>query len=328
MTVVAVDTRPLRHWLRAADRTHLVICCSEHRDPVRWSGAIARPGVQLAVIRLATCLAQANPAVLLELVAGGASGITVALDGCASREEAASVVARASEFLTALRPDAARNTGGPAIEGATVLPPRRRHGAVWPILDINTVPMSRRALLGRPDGPDLAEPGENPTRRLLSVLRELAGGQDPGTALDGIPTGVPRLTATSCAGSGVCARSCPARALVVTSTVLAEATDQREAMAQFQLAFAPALCTGCGQCLQVCPESALGRSGEHVWSELLAGEPVSLRVGLIRRCARCGGPHGRLGELCAVCAYRAAHPFGSTMPPGWPVTQRPPVADR
>lgn len=323
MTVVAVDTRPLRHWLYAADQPHLVICCAEHPDPAGWSGAVVRPGAQHAVVRLATCVAQASPAVLLELMAGGASGITVSLDGCALREEAASVVARASDFLTALRPP-----GGRAITGAKALPPKRKHGAAWPILGIGKVPMSRRALLGRPDGLDLAEPAENPTQRLLSVLRELAGGQDLETALDGIPTGVPRLTATTCAGSGVCARSCPAGALAVTSTVLAGATDEREAMAQFQLTLAPALCTGCGQCLGVCPESALGRSGEHTWSELLAGEPVSLRVGLLRRCARCGGPHGRLGECCAVCAYRAAHPFGSTMPPGWPQTVSEPVADR
>ena len=123
------------------------------------------------------------------------------------------------------------------------------------------VPMSRRALLGRSDGLDLTEPSEHPIERLLAVLRELADGQDPGTSLDAIPTGIPRLTAARCAGNGACARTCPVGALALTSTVLAEAGADRNAMAQFQLTFAAGRCTDCGQCLRVCPESALQRSG-------------------------------------------------------------------
>jgi ferredoxin len=104
--------------------------------------------------------------------------------------------------------------------------------------------------------------------------------------------------------------------LTLTRTVLAEANPDQDAIAQFQLTFDPARCTDCGQCIQICPESAFERSGEYLWSSLLAGERVGLRVGLIRRCARCGVGHGGSGDLCAVCAYRAANPFGSTMPPG------------
>jgi ferredoxin len=88
-------------------------------------------------------------------------------------------------------------------------------------------------------------------------------------------------------------------------------------MAQFQLTFEALRCAGCGQCLQICPESALQRSGEQVWSSLLTGTSVRLRAGLIRRCARCGIEHGRSGDLCAVCAFRAGNPFGSVMPPGF-----------
>jgi ferredoxin len=324
MTTIA-DTRPLRHWLHSADGPHLVICCAEHPDPGEWSrvvvgvggprgsgsrvGGPRGPGSELAVVQLARCLADVNPAVLLELVAGGARGITVVLDGCASPSEAEAVVGRAGTFLSALgRPE--------TIDGALALPRDRKHGAAWPILGESAVPVSRRALFGRPDGLDLVEPSEHPTERLVAVLRELAGGD--GTELDGIPTGIPELSASGCAGSGACARTCPVDALTLTRTVLAEAKPGQDAIDQFQLTFDSAKCTDCGQCLQVCPESALARSGEYHWSSLLAGELVDLRVGLIRRCARCGVGHGGSGDLCAVCAYRAANPFGSTMPPGRP----------
>ena len=322
MTTIA-DTRPLRHWLHGTDAPHLVICCVEHPDPGAWSRAIVEPdgsgrpdgsggsgrrGSEHAVVQLATCMADVNPAVLLELVAGGASGITVALDGCANPCEAEAVAARARELLSALgRLE--------TIVLAKVLPRERKHGAAWPILGESGVPVSRRALFGRPDGLDLARPSEHPIERLVAVLRELAGGDGSGTELNGMPTGIPRLTASRCAGTGVCARTCPVDALTLTRTVLAEANSERDAIAQFQLTFDPAKCTDCGQCLQVCPESSLERSGEHLWSSLLAGERIDLRIGLIRRCARCGAGHGRPGDLCAVCAYRTANPFGSTMPP-------------
>jgi ferredoxin len=324
------DTRPLRHWLHGAGRPHLAICCVEHPDPGAWSRAAATPappqsGVEgfalagsgrakatQAVVRLSTCAAELSPAVLLELVAGGASGITVALDGCAKPADCKSVVARAGAFLSALhRPE--------TINAVRTLPPERKRGRAWPIVGVNDVPVSRRTLLGRPDGLDLAEPSDHPTERLAAALRELAGGDGSGTGLDGIPTGIPRLAASGCAGSGVCVRSCPVDSLTLTRTVLAQASPDRDAIVQFQLTFDPSRCTDCGQCQQVCPESALKRSGEYLWSSLLVQEePDSLRVGLVRRCARCGGPHGRLGNLCAVCAYRAANPFGSTMPPGLP----------
>jgi ferredoxin len=309
MTPVA-DTRPLRHWLHSAGGPHLVICCAEHDDPAAWSRSVVGPGSEHAVVQLATCVSRVPAAALLELVAGGAAGITVALDGCAEPGETEDVVVRAGAFLRALgRPES-------VVVGRAAPVERRRHAA-WPILGENAVPVSRRALFGRPDGLQLVEPSENPTDRMVVVLRELADGDGPWTELDALPTRVPRFTAPRCAGSGACARICPEDALTLTRTVLAEASGDQDAMAQFQLSFEASRCTGCGQCLQICPESALQRSGEQVWSSLLAGTSVGLRVGLIRRCARCGTGHGRSGDLCAVCAFRAGNPFGSAMPPGF-----------
>ena len=305
------DTRRLRHWLHAAGSPHLVLCCVEHRDPGAWSRAVVRPNSAHAVIQLATCAADTPPAVLLELVAAGASGITMALDGCADPDGAESVVARAGLFLSALQHPQ-------TIVGALGLASERKHGGAWPILGVDEVPMSRRALLGRPDGLVLAEPSRHPTERLVAVLRELTSGEVSWSDLDGIPTGTPRFTAPECAGSGVCARACPVDALTLTRNVLAEANPDRDAIAQFQLTLAAERCTDCGQCLQVCPESALERSGQYLWSTLLAGEPITLKGGLTRRCVRCGGGHCGPGELCAVCTYRTANPFGSTMPPARP----------
>jgi len=349
MTAVA-DTRPLRHWLHAANHPQLVLCCVEHSDVSSWasaSGGAAVAGVggsKGAVVQLDGCIADLSPAVLLELVAGGASGITVALDGCADAGVAEAVAARAASFLSALD----RSEG---IASATASPAHRKHEdgthtdakntvrkppASWPILGESAVPVSRRALFGRADRLVLAEPSEHPTQRLVEVLRELAGPKAPGpkapgpeapgpeapadrwTELDAIPTGVPTLTASRCAGTGVCARTCPVDALTLTRTVLAQAKHEQAAIAQFRLTFDPASCTDCGKCLEVCPENAIERSGDYLWSSLLAGERVDLRAGLIRPCARCGGGYGGSGELCAVCAYRAVNPFGSTMPPGHP----------
>ena len=313
MTTIA-DTRPLRHWLHGTDVSHLVICCVEHPDPREWSSAVVchkGPASKHAVVVLARCIAEVTPAVLLELVAGGATGITVALDGCAKPSDAEAVVTRAGNFLSAL----GRTE---TIDAAWSLPQERKDGTARPVLGEGSLPVSRRALLGRPGGLDLAEPSEHPIERLVAVLGELAEGDGSGTGLDDMPTGIPRLTASRCAGSGVCARTCPAGALTLTRTVLAAANPDQAGIAQFQLTFDPAKCTDCGQCLQVCPESALQRSGEYPWSSLLTTEPIGLRVGLIRGCSRCGVGHGRPGDLCAVCTYRAANPFGSTMPPGRP----------
>lgn len=311
MTTIA-DTRPLRHWLHTANGPHLVICCVEHPNPGAWSRAIVSSvgrGSEVAVIQLATCIAEVSPAVLLELVAGGASGITVALDGCARPSDAQDVVARAGAFLSALgRPE--------DIVTASVVPPHQKHGRAWLILGQSDIPVSRRTLFGRTDGLDLAEPSEHPAKRMVAVLGELAEEDGARTQLDAIPTGIPTLTASGCAGTGVCARTCPVDALTLTRTVLAEANPERGPIAQFQLTFDPVRCTNCGKCLQVCPESALQRSAEQLWSSLLAQERVDLRAGLIRRCARCGVGRGRSGDLCDICAYRAANPFGSTMPPG------------
>jgi len=310
MTIVA-DTRALRHWLHGTDGPHLVIGCVEHPDPGAWSRAILCPGREHAVVQLGTCVGQVSPAVLLELVAGGASGITVALDGCADRQGAQAVLARAATFLSALG-------RAETIDGASRPPRGSKHARPWPTLGEGDVPVSRGAMLGRGDGLDLVEPSQRPTQRLVAVLAELADGDGAGTGLDAIATGISRFTASRCAGTGVCACICPTGALTLERTVLAEASPQREAMTQFQLTFDPGRCTDCGQCLQVCGESALQRSGEYPWSSLLAGERVGLRVGLIRGCARCGMGHGSPGDLCAVCAYRAANPFGSTMAPGRP----------
>ena len=312
MTALApLDTRQLRHWLHGAGATHLVIRCVEHPEPEAWSRAVFVPGSAHAVVQLSTCVASLNPAVLLELVAGGASGITAVLDGCVDPGGADEVVVRTDEFLSAL----GRRE---SVADVSALPRERKRGPDWPILSENRAPVSRRALLGRPDGLELAKPSDHATERLVEALRELSDGNGSGTELDAIPTRVPRCTASRCAGSGACARTCPVDALTLARTVLAEANQDRDAIAQFELTFDPGKCTDCGQCQEVCPESALERSREYVWSSLLAEPRLRLRAGLIRRCVRCGARHSRSGDLCAVCSYRSSDPFGSTMPPGWP----------
>ncbi|MDQ1483272.1 MAG: hypothetical protein QOF35_1348, partial [Actinomycetota bacterium] len=210
MTALALsDPRRLRELLHGAGAPHLLICCVEHPDPHAWSRALFVPGSAHAVVHRSTCVARLNPAVLLELVADGATGITVVLDRCADSDGAQEVVERTSRFLSALG-------RGESVDGVSTLPRARKRGVAWPLLSESSAPVSRRALLGRADGFQVAKPSAHATERLVAALRELSDESGSGNELDAIPTGVPRLSASRCAGSGVCARTCPEDALTLT----------------------------------------------------------------------------------------------------------------
>ena len=112
------------------------------------------------------------------------------------------------------------------------------------------------------------------------------------------------LTAGGCAGSGVCVRACPTSALRLART--------RDI---FTLDVDTAACIECGACVRFCPENALHlEPSRATWADI---EQRRLRVGSVRACARCAMPHGRVGELCAVCEFRTAHPTGVRLPPGF-----------
>ena len=99
--------------------------------------------------------------------------------------------------------------------------------------------------------------------------------------------------------------------------VAGAATFSDAGLSQFALSIDPALCIDCGQCVELCPESAMARVGPLPWEQALKGLRTTLRVGIVEHCSRCGMPSAAAGSLCAVCAFRTSEPFGSELPPGF-----------
>jgi ferredoxin len=343
---VEADTLALRRWLGAATvPTAVLVACREHEQLDPWRSASR--GEPQVVYRLEGCLADLPPAALLEILAGGAVSVSGLLDGCANPSAARNVLARASRITAAVAADHPIHalTDPPQADptGRGVTDHHRRFGrrsappAVSEVLDAGAMPLGRRALVGL--GLALGELDAHPGLRLYAVVRELLGGAPVPSGLDNIPTGAAQLEAARCCGSGVCVLSCPTQALTLKVTDVTEggvspsvpdlAGPQREpqvvgaaafsndGLQQFVLSVDPALCIDCGQCVELCPESAMSRVGHLPWAQALNGMQTTLRVGMVRRCSRCGMPNRSPGPLCGVCAFRTSEPFGSKLPPGF-----------
>lgn len=125
------------------------------------------------------------------------------------------------------------------------------------------------------------------------------------------PLGLVELDADRCTLCGVCALSCPTRALQ-----LDESEDRTT------LRYEHGTCTGCEQCVRRCPENALGLR-RAISPSLLAQGRVSLLGAPHEACTGCGAAlppaplRRRVGELlpdmagshlnmCATCAQRTS----------------------
>lgn len=114
-----------------------------------------------------------------------------------------------------------------------------------------------------------------------------------------------RLGATGCTACGVCVQACPHHAL-----------ELRHDASGSQLWQNAQECRGEQRCVQLCPVQALWVQGPMRLVDVLDEPQRRLGVVSSARCVRCGAPHpASEGNTCQVCAYRLAHPFGSTMPP-------------
>jgi len=339
-----MDTRPLRRWLTATTvPTAVLLACREHEHLEAWR--VPSPGQASVVFWLAGCLADAPPAALLEILAGGAASVTGLLDGCAKPAGARRVLARAGRIAAAVavnQPILARTEPPQAdVAGSNHDRPRRFRRRLPPspvhVLDARAMPVGRRGLLGLDAA--LGELEKHPGQRLFAVVRELLGGAPVPSGLNDVPTGAAALGAESCRGSGVCVRACPTQALTLAITDLATTgrpapvpnptgvaveplvvgapTFSNDGLLQFGLSVDPALCVDCGQCVDLCPESAMVRVGPLPWDQALKGLRTTLRVGIVEHCSRCGMPSTGAGSLCAVCAFRKSEPFGSELPPGF-----------
>lgn len=199
-----------------------------------------------------------------------------------------------------------------------------------PRLHSENMPVGRRALIGVPDRP-LPEPAATPQRRLVDSVRALLAAtgrsiRDIEDAAPDPPTGSARLRAQGCCGDGLCVRVCPRDALRLDVVELgtAEAAGPPgvgappKAQSQFRLVQVTADCDGCHACIEMCPNDALVRAGEHSWPALLgSAQEVTLRTGWVRECTRCAAAHRQMGDLCALCKAQQQNPFAVRLPPGF-----------
>ena len=198
------------------------------------------------------------------------------------------------------------------------------------------MPVGRRALVGFDSA--VGELDAHPGLRLLAVVRELLGGAPVPSGLDDVPTGAAVLAAGKCCGNGVCVRTCPTDALTLTVTdlstrsssamvpnptfhsleppVAGAATFSDAGLSQFALSIDPALCIDCGQCVELCPESAMARVGALPWEQALKGLRTTLESGLSSTAPVVGCRPRRPAAVCRV-SFRTSEPFGSELPPGF-----------
>jgi NAD-dependent dihydropyrimidine dehydrogenase PreA subunit len=284
-------------------RTVELVC---DRHPAADNG----PAEATTVICTGGCLAALGPAVYVWLLANGMQQVTVRLDACAECS-IGKVQSQIRATLAHVR----------QLDGADRLVELEARGADWKsraVLLAKNPPISRRDLFRvfAAEAPKLAAQalpfeaspattGKTPPperRRLLNALKRLDGA----TIAPGNGLGLVRLAVSEkCSACGVCARICPTGALRFHGQT-----------SDFRLTFSSASCTDCGMCLDICKPEALQRAGPPVMAELEASEPVVLRAGALRECAKChtkfAGDIG--GNLCSICDFRQKNPFGSRMP--------------
>lgn len=300
---------PLLDWTsRQPEEVDLELACSEHPDP--GQGPRGR-----TVVVLPFCLEQLAPHLLLELLVVGADSVTAAIDGCA----ASGVVGDRYRPLVALLAQ---------LGHADRLRFRESSARGWrrPVLSATSMPVSRRQLFFLPEEARRPLPDTTATahQRLVAAVQVLAGeAPDPTEAATPVPDGPAlHLTSRGCTACGVCVLACPERALSIeaesTDDVAAytQATDQPVPGVATTLWLRPSSCSGCHGCVDLCPTGALSEHGHHDWSVLLDERWATLETFATVLCRRCGGrfPAGG-GELCPVCAFRSAEPFGTTLPP-------------
>ncbi len=104
------------------------------------------------------------------------------------------------------------------------------------------------------------------------------------------PMGKVEINKSECSGCGLCAVSCPSRALNMT---LSDGEN-------YQLLFSHGRCDACGQCVQLCPEKCLKL--EHTLELDKVNEPVVLFEGAVARCRECGRV---LGSMMMIDKLRA-----------------------
>lgn len=237
----------LRALLQGGDGSavpSLVISCQDAAEPLHHLGE--RDGLPGWLVLELPCLGGVGSAWHLAALAAGAPAVQVlACERCMGRGTLTKELAFTRRLLTALGDvHAARRVG--------VLPSRGLRLKRAVLAASGLTPLADATGADRIPVPCATD---TPARVAAWAIGELraapgSGGQDgnPAPRLilgQGAPLGVLRAT-DGCTACGVCARTCPTRALSLTAGT--EIT---------KLVLDPAACTGCGVCVQTCPEGVL-----------------------------------------------------------------------
>ncbi|GAB47093.1 4Fe-4S dicluster domain-containing protein [Mobilicoccus pelagius] len=308
--------RAVRHWVQARSTAPmLVLACPEHPDPADSARRCLPPAEweTAVVVRMPACLGTLPRAAAPEVLLDGAAGVTYLLDGCAEPDSTATSLADVLPLLAS--PDA--RTGVPALRVVASVPEAFDGDEPTPslhVLDARSMPVPRRALLGA----EAPAPEPTPTEddaastdhaRLVTALAALAADPARGVPDVGVATGRPGpgllLRAHGCTACGVCVRVCGEGALTLRVEDGASFLEQRVDR-----------CSGSGECLDACPVDALSTRRRARWAEHLREGVLPLAVVDTHPCGRCGAPTPTHDDLCTVCAFRRANPFGSHLPPG------------
>jgi energy-converting hydrogenase A subunit P len=288
------------------------LACPRHPAPQQGVNENAN------VIRTKTCLAAFGTSRYLQLLIR-VPQLFVRTDACAecelgrvraaitqAAESARSVLAARGEaeqlILITEKPNATAKTR--AIYDTKNPPVSRRD--LFRVFVAEGSKVAARAL----DSADESATGNVPPlerRRLINVLRQFVPIEMP--EWQSVPAsnlGLVRLAADDkCTACGICVRTCP------TGAMKFESENN-----SYRLTVSPAQCTNCGVCIDLCEPKSLRHDGVPTFGQLLGVEPQVLRAGGLKECWRCKQKFADHieGNLCPICAYRKANPFGSRIP--------------
>ena len=290
-TVLAQQLRALLLAEDGAPAPALVISCQSTSEPLHRLGE--RDGLPGWLALELTCLGAVGSAWHLAALAAGASTVQILpCARCRDRHSLTEGVEFTRDLLTALGdPDASRRVG--------VLPAREPQLRRALSASGGQTPIVSGTAAGRiPEPGNIRTPAQVAAwaiSELRSALRaaqpemttSLAPSRDrdapaydrealPRVVLgQGAPLGVHRA-AGGCTACGVCARTCPTRALSLST-----------GKGITSLVLDPAACTGCGVCVQTCPEGVLDVV-PGVDLNLLDGGPAPIVRVTVATCPGCG----------------------------------------
>jgi Fe-S-cluster-containing hydrogenase component 2 len=276
------------------------------------------PAEDTHVLLVRGCLAGLGPGALLAIAALGFEQIIVHTADCAGcswgqalQPMIAGQVKHAALLLSQLKRDQQILLSQEVTAGSLVERP------IW---DVHNPPLSRRDLF-------LMATRQGQVALARAINPETTTGRSAGRDRQRINAALAKMASTDidqarlpqelgyaslsvnerCTACGTCARACPTRALQF------ENTDNKA----YRLLFSPSSCIACQVCAHVCAEEALQIDLTPALNLITLEKPLVLTEGEFTRCSQCKALiASRLNRsLCPLCAYRAEHPFGSTLPP-------------